>query len=80
MRYAYGLHARYQLEAMPSWLCGGVRNQNLGPTTEVAFNALNTRMGIAMANTKLYTEQQRPQGTDNLFIAWETLTHASNPS
>ena len=80
MRHAYGLHARYQLEAMPSWLCGGTRNQNLGPTTEVAFNALNTRLGIAMANTQRYTEQQRPQGTDNLFIAWETLTHAQNPA
>jgi hypothetical protein len=80
MRFAYGLHARYQLEAMPSWLCGGTRNQDLGPTTEVAFNALNTRLGIAMANTQRFTEQRRPQGTDNLFIAWETLTHAANPS
>jgi hypothetical protein len=80
MRHAYGLHTRYQLEPMPSWLCGGTRDQNLGPTTEVAFNALNTRLGITMANTQRYTEQQRPQGTDNLFIAWETLTHAQNPA
>jgi alginate lyase len=80
MRHAYGLHTRYQLEPMPSWLCGGTRNQNLGPTTEVAFNALNTRLGITMANTQRYTEQQRPQGTDNLFTAWETLTHAQNPA
>jgi hypothetical protein len=80
MRHAYGLHTRYQLEPMPSWLCGGTRNQSLGPTTEVAFNALNTRLGIAMANTQRYTEQQRPQGTDNLFTAWETLTHAQNPA
>nr|BFE48310.1 alginate lyase family protein [Saccharothrix mutabilis subsp. capreolus] len=79
LRHGYGLHARYQLEPMPSWLCGGVRKQALGPTTEVAFNALNTRLGIGMTNTQRLTEQQRPAGTDKLFIAWETLTHAANP-
>ena len=26
------------------------------------------------------TEQQRPAGTNNLFVAWETLTHADNPA
>ncbi|GAB2982952.1 alginate lyase family protein [Saccharothrix stipae] len=81
LRHAYGLHAKYQLgtEPMPSWLCGGTRNQALGPTTEVAFNALHTRLGIAMTNTQTLTERQRPAGTDRLFIAWETLTHATNP-
>lgn len=24
-------------------------------------------------------EQQRPAGTNNLFVAWETLIHAGNP-
>lgn len=82
LRHAYGLHAKYQLgvEPMPSWLCGGTRAQALGPTTEVAFNALNTRLGIAMTNTKTLTERQRPAGTDRLFVAWETLTHAQNPA
>ncbi|MFE2750824.1 alginate lyase family protein [Actinosynnema sp. NPDC059335] len=82
LRHAYGLHSKYQLgvEPMPSWLCGGTRKQALGPTTEVAFNALNTRLGIAMTNTRALTERQRPAGTDRLFIAWETLTHALNPA
>ncbi len=81
MRYAWGLHTKYQNgEPVPSWLCGGSYSRELGPTSEVSFNALNTRMGIAMANTQRYTESQRPQGTDNLFIAWETLTHAANPA
>jgi hypothetical protein len=81
MRYAWGLHTKYQNgEPVPSWLCGGSYSRELGPTSEVSFNALNTRLGIAMANTQRYTEGQRPQGTDNLFIAWETLTHAANPS
>jgi hypothetical protein len=81
MRYAWGLHTKYQNgEPVPSWLCGGSYSRELGPTSEVSFNALNTRLGIAMANTQRYTESQRPQGTDNLFIAWETLTHAANPS
>lgn len=81
MRHAWGLHTKYQNgEPVPSWLCGGSYSRELGPTPEVSFNALNTRLGIAMTNTKLYTESKRPHGTDNLFIAWETLTHAANPS
>ncbi|MDX8149203.1 alginate lyase family protein [Lentzea sp. BCCO 10_0061] len=81
MRHAWGLHSKYQNgEPMPSWLCGGTLSRELGPTPEVSYNALNTRLGIAMANTKIYTESKRPHGTDNLFIAWETLTHAANPS
>jgi hypothetical protein len=82
LRQAYGLHAKYQTgaEPVPSWLCGGSYEQALGPTTEVAFNALHTRLGIAMTNTQALTERQRPAGTDRLFIGWETLTHATNPS
>jgi len=81
MRHAWGLHSKYQNgEPVPSWLCGGSFSRELGPTPEVSYNALNTRLGIAMANTKIYTESKRPHGTDNLFIAWETLTHAANPS
>jgi hypothetical protein len=26
------------------------------------------------------TERQRPAGSNNLFVAWQTLTHASNPA
>jgi hypothetical protein len=32
-----------------------------------------------MTNTQALTESTRPQGTNNLFVAWETLTHANNP-
>jgi hypothetical protein len=46
----------------------------------VAFNALHGRMGVAMSNTQTYTERLRPHGTNNLFVAWETLTHAGNPA
>ncbi|MEV7398805.1 alginate lyase family protein [Streptomyces sp. NPDC091267] len=81
LRQALGLHAKYQLgTAVPSSLCGGSLKDNLGPVTEVGFNALHNRMGIAMTNTQALTEQRRPAGTDNLFVAWETLTHADNPS
>ncbi len=65
---------------MPSNICGGSVTKGLGPVTEVAFNALHNRLGIGMANTQQYTESQRPQGTNNLFVAWETLTHANNPA
>ncbi|MEV0400159.1 alginate lyase family protein [Actinoallomurus sp. NPDC050550] len=81
LRQALGFQAKYQLgAAVPSWLCGGTLKRGLGPVTEVAFNALHNRMGIAMANTQKLTEQQRPAGTNNLFVAWETLTHAQNPA
>ncbi|MFC4588770.1 alginate lyase family protein [Sphaerisporangium corydalis] len=81
LRQALGFHAKYQRgTAVPSWLCGGSLNLGLGPVTEVGFNALHNRMGIAMTNTQALTESQRPAGTNALFVAWETLTHADNPS
>ena len=81
LRHALGFHARYELDAaVPSWLCGGIGHRGLGPITEVGFNALNFRMGIGMSNTQTYTESRRPPGTNNLFVAWETLTHAGNPN
>ncbi|MFD0077253.1 alginate lyase family protein [Streptomyces sp. NPDC127166] len=80
LRHALGLQAKYELgEPVPSWLCGGTLKDHLGPVTEVGFNALNGRMGYAMTNTRKYTEAGRPAGTNNLFVAWETLTHAGNP-
>ena len=48
------------------------------PVTEVGFNALSTRLGISMPNTETLTDSQRPAGTNNLFVGWETLTHAEN--
>jgi hypothetical protein len=80
LRTAIGFQARYELESPPSWLCGGVVNRGLGPVTEVGYNHLNTRLGITMPNSKTYTEGHRPQGTNNLFVAWQTLTHAQNPN
>ncbi|MFE2033376.1 alginate lyase family protein [Streptomyces scopuliridis] len=82
LRQALGFQARYELQAepVPSSLCGGSVTRGLGPITEVGYNALNTRLGYAMTNTLRLTEQQRPSGTNNLFVAWETLTNASNPN
>ncbi|MFF1823339.1 alginate lyase family protein [Kribbella sp. NPDC058245] len=82
LRQALGFQAKYerQAEAVPSWLCGGSVNRGLGPITEVGYNALHTRLGIAMANTQALTEANRPAGTNALFVAWETLTHAENPA
>ena len=65
---------------MPSDLCGGSVKRGLGPVTEVGSNALHTRLGIAMANTQALTEGERPEGTNSLFVAWETLTNAENPN
>jgi hypothetical protein len=72
-------HATYELGApVPAWLCGGVVKPGLGPITEVAYNALHNRMGVALPNTKLIMEQRRPADTNYLFIGWDTLTHANN--
>ena len=81
MRHALGFHTKFENgTAVPSNICGGTVDKGLGPITEVAFNALHNRLGIAMANSQQYTESRRPQGTNNLFVAWETLTHANNPA
>ncbi|MGB3437542.1 MAG: alginate lyase family protein [Actinophytocola sp.] len=80
LRTALGFQSRYELEAPPSWLCGGTVHRGLGPVTEVGYNHLNTRLGITMPNTKTFTESHRPQGTNSLFVSWQTLTHAQNPN
>lgn len=81
LRHALGFHAKYQLgEPAPSWLCNGTLHRGLGPITEVGYNALHNRLGFGMANTQTLTEQQRPAGSNLLFVAWETLTHADNPN
>jgi hypothetical protein len=81
LRQALGFQAKYQLgAAVPGWLCGGSLNTGLGPVTEVGYNALHNRLGIAMTNTQTLTLQNRPAGSNNLFVAWETLTHGDNPA
>ena len=80
LRQALGFQSKYELgAAVPSWLCGGSLNLGLGPVTEVGFNALHNRLGIAMTNTQTLTESRRPAGSNDLFVAWETLTNADNP-
>ncbi|MCT9009353.1 alginate lyase family protein [Streptomyces rhizosphaerihabitans] len=81
LRQALGFQAKYQLgTAVPSWLCGGSLTLGLGPVTEVGYNALHNRLGVAMTNTQTLTQQNRPAGSNNLFVAWETLTHGDNPA
>lgn len=80
LQHALGFQARYELgEAPPGWLCGGSVHRGLGPVTEVGYNALHNRLGVPMANTQRLTERNRPAGSNNLFVAWETLTHGDNP-
>ncbi|MFF7066584.1 alginate lyase family protein [Streptomyces pseudovenezuelae] len=81
LRQALGFQAKYELgTAVPSWLCGGSLKLGLGPVTEVGYNALHNRLGVGMTNTQALTERNRPAGSNNLFVAWETLTHGDNPS
>ncbi|MFI8201280.1 alginate lyase family protein [Streptomyces sp. NPDC085937] len=81
LRHGLGFQAKYERgEAAPGWLCGGTLHRGLGPVTEVGYNALHNRLGHAMTNTQALTEGTRPAGTNNLFVAWETLTHGDNPA
>ncbi|MFJ4724418.1 MULTISPECIES: alginate lyase family protein [Streptomyces] len=81
LRHGLGFHAKYQLGAgAGSWLCGGSLKPGLGPITEVGHNALANRLGHAMTNTATLTQRGRPAGSNNLFVAWETLTHGDNPA
>ncbi|WP_439946042.1 alginate lyase family protein [Streptomyces sp. BBFR109] len=81
LRQALGFQSKYELgAAVPTWLCGGAVDRGLGPVTEVGYNALHNRLGIAMTNTQALTQQNRPAGTNALFVAWETLTHGDNPA
>ncbi|MFF1305000.1 alginate lyase family protein [Streptomyces sp. NPDC058307] len=81
LRQALGFQAKYELgAAVPSWLCGGSLKLGLGPVTEVGYNALHNRLGMGMTNTQTLTERNRPAGSNNLFVAWETLTHGDNPN
>ncbi|MDC0772059.1 alginate lyase family protein [Streptomyces sp. HD] len=81
LRHALGFQAKYELgTAAPGWLCGGSLKLGLGPVTEVGHNALANRLGHVMANTETLNQRNRPSGSNNLFVAWETLTHGDNPS
>jgi hypothetical protein len=81
LRQALGFQATYELgAAVPSWLCGGHLTLGLGPVTEVGYNAMHNRLGNVMTNTQTLTLNRRPAGTNNLFVAWETVTHGDNPA
>jgi Alginate lyase len=78
---ALEFHARFELGApVPDWLGGGRLDLGLGPVTEVGFNALHHRGGMPLPDTARLTHRQRPAGSNHLFVAWETLTHAGNPN
>ncbi|MFG2498154.1 alginate lyase family protein [Streptomyces sp. NPDC048441] len=79
LRAAFEFHSKYQLGARaPGWLCGGKVQRDMGPDTEVGLNHLRDRLKLDLPETAKYTEERRPEGTDDLFVAWETLTHAEN--
>ncbi|MFF4148672.1 alginate lyase family protein [Streptomyces sp. NPDC001651] len=81
LRHALGFQAKYELgAAVPGSLCGGSLHLGLGPVTEVGHNALANRLDHAMTNTEALNQRNRPSGTNNLFVAWETLTHGDNPA
>ncbi len=81
LRAALSLHARHQLgEPAPAWLCGGKVARTMGPDLEVVLNHLEDRSHVSVPAARRLAERTRPAGTDGLFVAWETLTHAGDPA
>ncbi|MFI9170367.1 alginate lyase family protein [Streptomyces lincolnensis] len=80
LKAALSFHSRYQAgESAPAWLCGGKVERSMGPDLEVALNHLEGRLDVSVPAAHKLAEESRPGGTDGLFVAWETLTHAGNP-
>ncbi|MFZ3493663.1 alginate lyase family protein [Streptomyces sp. 5.8] len=76
LKAALEFHAKYQLgEEAPGWLCGGRLERTMGPDLEVALQHYAVRTGAKLPYTRELVEKTRPAGTDDLFVAWETLTH-----
>ncbi|WP_328787974.1 MULTISPECIES: alginate lyase family protein [unclassified Streptomyces] len=80
LRTALEFHAKYQLGAQaPPWLCGGKVERTMGPDLEVALHHYETRTGAKLPYTRALVEKTRPAGTDELFVAWETVSHGETP-
>ncbi|MGW6575181.1 alginate lyase family protein [Streptomyces sp. NPDC054945] len=80
LRTAPEFHAKYQLGAeAPPWLCGGKVQRTRGPHLEVALHHYETRTGAKLPYTRALVEKARPAGTDELFAAWETVSHGEAP-
>ncbi|KAK8925562.1 hypothetical protein H634G_10110 [Metarhizium anisopliae BRIP 53293] len=62
-------------EQAPDWLCNGNVTKNIKDMTEPGYSNLSDKYD--MPNTKQFTAAARPAHADSLFIAWETLTHAT---
>ncbi|MFJ7159023.1 alginate lyase family protein [Streptomyces sp. NPDC101118] len=77
LKAALEFHSRYQLgDKPPGWLCGGRVERSMGPDLEVALAHYEGRSGARLPYTRRLVDRARPAGTDELFVAWETLTHA----
>ncbi len=75
LRATVEFHARHQLgEPMPKALCGGRPELTMGPDLEVVLQGL----GASMPYGRKLAASMRPAGTDDLFVAWETLTHGAD--
>lgn len=52
--------------------------------SQAQLDRVKARVAAKAAPTNARTPSRRtptrPQGTDNLFVAWESLTHANNPA
>jgi hypothetical protein len=77
---ALEFHANYINGAKaPEWLCGGKISTGSTPMWEIGYNHYHNRVNVDLPHTKQLISKGRPFGA-GYFLAWETLTHAENPS
>ncbi len=77
---ALEFHSKYQLgEKATPWLCGGRVERTTGPDLEVALHHYETRTGAKLPYTRALAEKARPAGTDELFVARETVSRGGAP-
>ena len=61
--------------SIPSSLCGGSLDLNVGGTWEIAYNHYARRRGYSLPQTLKVLQNNRPMGS-SAHKVWETLTHA----
>jgi hypothetical protein len=77
---AMEFHAGFLLgDPVPAWLGGGKLDaRRVLPTWEIAYNHYHGRLGLSLPRTEQLIVTKARLGSSNLdlFMAWETLTHA----
>ena len=76
LRKAMEFHTQYlNGVAVPSWLCDGSLDLQVGGTWEIGYNHYALRKGYSLPHTLAVLQANRPMGA-SAHKVWETLSHA----